>query len=51
VESSLNSVFVGEELSEDARMFIRASAAENMWKKHNSAWQCVLKFSKETEPY
>jgi hypothetical protein len=31
VESSLNSVFVGEELSEDARMFIRASAAENMW--------------------
>jgi hypothetical protein len=49
VETSLNSAFVGEELSEDARMFIRASAAENTWKKHNSAWQCVLKFSKVTE--
>ena len=26
-------------------MFIRASLAENSWKKHNSAWQCVNSYS------
>ena len=26
-------------------MFVRASVAENTWKKHNSAWQCVKCYS------
>jgi hypothetical protein len=27
-------------------MYIRASVAENTWKKHNSAWQCVKCYSR-----
>jgi hypothetical protein len=36
---------VGKDLSEDVKMFVRASVAENTWKKHNSAWQCVKCYS------
>lgn len=43
-ETPKTRLFCGKHLSEDARGFIRASLAENSWKKHNSAWQCFLKF-------
>jgi hypothetical protein len=29
-------------------MFVRASVAENTWKKHKSAWQCVKCYSRLT---
>jgi hypothetical protein len=48
VASSYNNLFVGEDLSEDVKMFVRASVAENTWKKHSSAWQCVNCYSRLT---
>jgi hypothetical protein len=45
VASNTNNIFVGKDLSEDVKMFVRASVAENTWKKHNSAWQCVKCYS------
>jgi hypothetical protein len=36
------------DLSEYVKMFVRASVAENTWKKHNSAWQCVKCYSRSS---
>jgi hypothetical protein len=32
VASNTNNIFVGKDLSEDVKMFVRASVAENTWK-------------------